>query len=539
MELAGRRGLLMKLAVLLALLFGAVSVAYVSETDIFMQKRAGEEIVQTHHLQRVDSWTTTKAGQPWRNFQWLSTVVFHGLSTLADDYKAVSVFRGLVVFLCLLLVNWCLVSASRDDYVATLLIAAFDPVFYVVCSRRFQVRPEMLVFLVTALNAALWLREGRAQAKALTGLALLVVAANLHAGVFPLALFTQLVFLWAAHAEGGLSTRAATAWSLAAPLAFLCTPFGTDTLAPLLTLARNTSYLPSANEDMWPLRARHFDFSYAGLSFWVWVPLTAATLATAARAARSRRDRLLTLAAAAMTAGVFLRQRLIVFQMLSLVPLLPATARLATRRTRQLVAAAFCAAGALFAIHVQHPNIRAFGLGVDRRFFPVRSAEFVRSEKPAPALTNNMLFGPYLIDRLREYPVALDQREDLYVHDFYPEFVAAQETPARFKEFLARHRLNVAIEKYPGVRATGLGERQFKFPIAEWALVFMDQASVVYLRRVAANEAIIRKWEYRLLFNSTVGDAEVDRERLLAERRHCVENDPENPRCAPAPGQER
>src|SRR4051812_3296694 len=49
------------------------------EDDIFMQIRAGEEILKSGSVPGTDTWSFTAYGTPWINYQWLSMVLFRVL----------------------------------------------------------------------------------------------------------------------------------------------------------------------------------------------------------------------------------------------------------------------------------------------------------------------------------------------------------------------------------------------------------------------------------------------------------------------------
>jgi hypothetical protein len=145
--------------------------------------------------------------------------------------------------------------------------------------------------------------------------------------------------------------------------------------------------------------------------------------------------------------------------------------------------------------YVAHP----LGSGVSRLDLPAESTAFLARTRPSGKLLNAYPFGGYLIDKLPEMPVAIDGRElpFLAFSKEQREAIAS----GHFDAFLSKHQIDVVLEDL-SVHARDHGSiasLEILYPRSDWAQVFFDNASIVYLRRTPANDAIIQTYEYKSL----------------------------------------
>ena len=180
------------------------------------------------------------------------------------------------------------------------------------------------------------------------------------------------------------------------------------------------------------------------------------------------------------------------------------------------------------------------GTAVSDTELPVQSVAFLRDSRPAGRLLNAFRFGGYLIGQLPEYRVAMDGRFVI----FWP-FMAEQDTarldPSHYAEFLKRWGINAVLEVPPRMlydRAKDFFSDSYAalYPRGEWAQVFFDNASVVYLRRNPENQTIIGSHEYKVLNRGLPPSLGAELKGLPAEARLAFESEldrciAENPRC--------
>jgi hypothetical protein len=149
------------------------------------------------------------------------------------------------------------------------------------------------------------------------------------------------------------------------------------------------------------------------------------------------------------------------------------------------------------------------GLGMAAGNEPEAAASFLEHEHLEGRLYNDVRFGGYLI--WRRFPgnrVFIDSRNEIY-GGLLKDIAGAMATPDSWRALIDREQIDVAFLRYPPalqkVVYTGLngakktGERAFSaayFPASGWALVYWDDDAMIFVRRTAEHEELIRRREY-------------------------------------------
>ncbi|MFZ0684360.1 MAG: hypothetical protein WAM89_02355 [Terriglobales bacterium] len=144
------------------------------DPDLWWHLRAGQWIVETGHVPHVDSFSFTRAGQPWVAHEWLSEVVFYELWKLGGPV-ALIVFSALVTSAGFMVLFWRCAAQAQWAAAATALGA-------LAAASSWGVRPQMFTFTLAAL--LLWLLErGESRPGLLLWIPpLFLLWLNLHAG---------------------------------------------------------------------------------------------------------------------------------------------------------------------------------------------------------------------------------------------------------------------------------------------------------------------------------------------------------------------
>jgi hypothetical protein len=183
------------------------------------------------------------------------------------------------------------------------------------------------------------------------------------------------------------------------------------------------------------------------------------------------------------------------------------------------------------------------------KYVPVSAAEFMASSRDCLSglkLYNAWEWGGYLGWRLRPwYRVYGDGR---YIfHAQLPETALAASEAGKWKEFMERRGLDGAllpsmdmrfptIRRYPDgtQRAVSRPWYMFYMPAADWALIFWDDKSLLFVDRGKAPAAWLAAHEYRWFkpkdeaaFEDAFKRGEIPAEALLKEKaRHAAETAP-------------
>lgn len=508
-------------AATLALTLGYLTSWVVFEYDLFWHVRAGREIMAGQGVQRVDSWSHTAHGKPWFNFQWLSTVVDYLVYRAAGGYGAFSWMRALLVsgwlFTLAILIRKA-VGRAWSSWTFTLLLL---PWIYLACVFRLQMRPDLFGICWYAALISVWLSELSPIARRVASLAILLAWANFHSGTSPFGvLFFIAALLWDEQTPGKNKWAGRVGWSAAAALTWFITPIGWNIVAVAIAHLNYPQEL-RRNPDLQPFSFSLLEYKNGGWSllFWTAYTVVAACCILRMMLVRKtvlpgvyRRGGFVLLLATLFTAMALKNIRALPYQMVFLLPVVAAQLqRTIAFLSRSLVALggtwlAFAAAIVFIGAIVLPDQVlyvsKPLGAYVYDAEIPVQSAEFLKRTRPAGHLFNAYAFGGYLIGELPEYPVAFDGR-DIPFLALFAENVEAKKSAEGYAAFLARYDINAVIDSLPGMLynpAAGFSDtHMYLYPPSEWAQVFFDNVSVVYLRRIEANRAIIAEHEYKVL----------------------------------------
>jgi hypothetical protein len=184
------------LAGIIALAF-LINFHTLTDSDIFWHLKAGQIIIETHHVPSRDLFSFTRAGEEWIDSQWLFQVIIYGLYKL-DGYRGIILFGAILTA-----ITWAVILApafrSRKYFIAALLAL----VSLLAASNRIKVRPEALTFLCLSLEIYLLYNFRRGKKWAIYFLpAILLLWVNSH-GLWPLYfvvlgafLFEQILLLY-------------------------------------------------------------------------------------------------------------------------------------------------------------------------------------------------------------------------------------------------------------------------------------------------------------------------------------------------------
>jgi hypothetical protein len=145
------------------------------DSDMWWHLRAGEETLTSGIVYKVDSLSYTRAGQSWVNHSWLSQIVMIGLFNLGG-YKALSLWVGIAAlgsmyFVYLQMEGHALLRAGIT------LFAAF------VCSVVWSPRPQIFSLLLFALSGLILFRyKWQGKNQLVWFIPLFIVWSNLHGG---------------------------------------------------------------------------------------------------------------------------------------------------------------------------------------------------------------------------------------------------------------------------------------------------------------------------------------------------------------------
>lgn len=139
--------------------------------------------------------------------------------------------------------------------------------------------------------------------------------------------------------------------------------------------------------------------------------------------------------------------------------------------------------------------VYAFGAGLKEAAFPEGALNFLQEQKISGKMFNSYSFGGYIIWRGEGRKVFIDGRyRRLYTPAEYGEYKGILDSAEAWQAAQQKHGFDYALLEYDQLSQ--------RFPAhlinnRDWALVYWDNHSLVYVKRTAARVELIERFEYR------------------------------------------
>ena len=191
-------------------------------TDLTYHIRAGEGILATHALPRVDTYTFSVAGKPWLDQQWGAQVVL-ALGHRYGGFATLAFLQAVLIGVSF----WFIYLACRARGASTRTSSFLTVVGFLVASPTLAMRPQLIALPLFAI--ALWALASREIApRRLYAIPILAaVCANVHGSftIFPLIVGLT----WVQDARAKIPGSRRLLWlTLITAAATLINPFGVD-----------------------------------------------------------------------------------------------------------------------------------------------------------------------------------------------------------------------------------------------------------------------------------------------------------------------
>lgn len=532
--------------VVVSLVFAYLNHWQLFEQDAFWLTRAGDEILKSLSVQTVDTWSFSVKGQEWINFQWLTCVLFSLVVKWGGHITALVWLRSVLSFLffmicgTLILRSMYNLRSSGQQAIGALAILILAPCIYFTSWLRFQIRPDFLGIILFAVilyiaNFKLFVSAKTEKISSpdkiselkkiisckyfVATLALLILWSNFHAGTVVLGIFFLALALFV-HLDVHFKYKFLLTGIFA--LTWFATPQHWHVIKVMLAATQVYN-----NPDLQPFQFKNFLFKNGGYTyiiFWIyWVISVGAYIFSAQ--VRQRLSELyqskifFCLLTGAFTILFLQRQRTIPYITLCLLPVAASyfaifseqsllLARVSVRqlfnldfhltemRWRHYRSWLICLSAIGAAWFVMLPvqkNINVeIGRKVSSQFMPVKSVEFIDYARPNLNLYNYFSFGGYVIYMLHDYPVFYDGRETPFLEVGRERDLAARD-PRTFSTFLKKYNINTVLEALPQGDMVKVYSEYYQ--PEEWARVYSDVVSTVYVRRIPDHEYLISHYE--------------------------------------------
>lgn len=473
------------------LVFFAVLYSFpVTDPDYFWHVTTGRWIVEHGSLPAVDPFKYTyerfEAGSAdaerikmFMRAYWLADVVMYGVDEIAGVAGMIVLRMGVYVVILAAMLRWLEArNAGAMGFVWVCLLA-------VQMTTIPSERPQLIAFLFFPILLKLLddMAEATGARVAERGIAiclLMVLWANMHGsfvlGVLVIGASACGMFLDTKRSRSHADPRGSL-WLAAACLVTLANPNGIGLVLEALHSRGGRSETISELASTFQNFGRKWR---ADVGYWGIVLLTTATLATQVRRMKYRHA----IVASAMLAMSLLARRHMLYLPLSAIVIVPYIGRwLPWGRTGYA-----CAAAALF-LTVSCAGKHSLLTFDQDDGFPEGAVHFMANNPTADRLFNFYDWGGYIPYKLPDKKVFIDGRSVVgEVADDFAKILETPEWPRLFEQYDIGTAILPAADAYSGIL----------FPLATsliadpgWALVYADDAALVFAKRIPENMAVI------------------------------------------------
>jgi hypothetical protein len=484
------------------LAFSRASGALLDDADTGWHIRNGEFILATRSVPRTDSFSYTRAGQPWYAWEWLYDAAIAAIHHFAG-LNGVVLFTAVIIAGTFALLFHFVLRRSGSFAVAvglTLLAAAAAQV-------HMLARPHVLSWLFTLLwLEALYRFEEGKRAALLWLPPLMLLWVNVHGG-FILGLVLLGLFgcasIWnslTAPSPGDRRNILQLAGVFCVCLAVtLLTPYGYKLHVHVYEYLSNRFLMNSIAEFMSP------NFHASGYGYFELFVLLSVVGFALTRERVKATDLLLVLFS--IHAGLFAARNIPISAILMSLSMAPMWAGIVSRSGREgprFLASALAAVNEISEdMAIQERNFRGHALAivalaagmaivlnggrvfsaqiisahVSERAFPVKAAEFIAQKGIHDHLFNTDGWSGYLIYKL--YPgtkVFVDDRHDFYGEDFIREYLKVKNASWQWQEPLEKYQVRWVLIDADSPLATVLKASK------DWRAEYDDGMAIVFAR---------------------------------------------------------
>jgi len=482
------------LALVSVFLLGAVfSLRLLGDADLGFHLRGGKGIIEDHQVPRVDTYTYTRAGQPYLDLHWGYQALLY-LTYKLGNYGAISLLNFLLLMAVLVLTYRRMKVAGAPLFMTVPLLV----LFLIASEIRFQVRPEVVSFLLMGLTLwvlEVWSKEGKGSLWFLVPIHLIWVNTE---GLFPIGWFLMGAYLISSLVRGKGLDRKLFAYTLAAVAVCLINPyFFQGFLHPfqlLSTLGTSNIFKSTIVEFQPPWRLLGmgpFGPKWAILAYAFYAGLVLALLGATFQ---KRKFHEFLIAAAFLYLSARANRNIPLF-FLATLPLAVQCWKdlswgwvrnfhekfLSTPWAAWLLVILTLGVGsraATNAYYIDQGRTIRTGVGLDREGQPVEAAEFLVKNKLEGRVLNEMNLGGWLGWTLPQ-PIFVDGRLEVMGEEFYTKQMAAKMREGGLASLLSEYRPDILV-------MMGIDTPQWILDLkgmSDWRLAFVSQSGVVYLRK--------------------------------------------------------
>ena len=485
----------MRLLVLI-LLFALLAISQINtvvDSDLWCHFKTGEYIVKNLTVPTTDIFSYTLENRAWVDHEWLAQILFYFVFA-KFGWLGINILKAIIISLCFLVLLFFIFS----KYKRLIYAALFTLLAVLAFGYRSFLRPEVFSYLLLCLFFYILESERRFYIVPL----LQILWVNLH-GYFILGPILVFLYCMGELISGDLtrSKRLGALFIVTCLACFINPYFYKGAVYPVEILInifnQQKAYLQNIYELTMPINVGLGRY----LFFWIFAVLSSVTFLINLRKAKMRHV-LIFLGAFTASYAAIRNMPIFVFvaMPLAVINLNESKSTRNINERKYYIALVFIILAAVYFFisnkYYEFTKQSAFRKTESKMMgllTPSKACDFLEKNNINGRMFNSIDYGHYIAYRF--YPekrVFIDARTELYTYDFYQSHQRAQNYPGEWKDLQKRYDFDIAFLRHLFSGTERLVK--YLYNSKEWALVYYDESSVVFLRDTPENKAAIEKF---------------------------------------------
>jgi len=485
----------MRLLVLI-LLFALLAISQINtvvDSDLWCHFKTGEYIVKNLTVPTTDIFSYTLENRAWVDHEWLAQILFYFVFA-KFGWLGINILKAIIISLCFLVLLFFIFS----KYKKLIYAALFTLLAVLAFGYRSFLRPEVFSYLLLCLFFYILESERRFYIVPL----LQILWVNLH-GYFILGPILVFLYCMGELISGDLtrSKRLGALFIVTCLACFINPYFYKGAVYPVEILInifnQQKAYLQNIYELTMPINVGLGRY----LFFWIFAVLSSVTFLINLRKAKMRHV-LIFLGAFTASYAAIRNMPIFVFvaMPLAVINLNESKSTRNINERKYYIALVFIILAAVYFFisnkYYEFTKQSAFRKTESKMMgllTPSKACDFLEKNNINGRMFNSIDYGHYIAYRF--YPekrVFIDARTELYTYDFYQSHQRAQNYPGEWKDLQKRYDFDIAFLRHLFSGTERLVK--YLYNSKEWALVYYDESSVVFLRDTPENKAAIEKF---------------------------------------------
>lgn len=483
------------------LLVVMLSMTHYADFDLWWHMKLGESLVSNVALFSTDTFSYTFSGLPQYAGEWLADLFIY-LSYSIGGFTGVNLLKAVVLLSAFHFLNKAVQTATGNSKSSG--VAAIVTLVLVLFAIRFRLFVRPYLFSMVFVSFFLFVLERYRKDKRTRLIFLLPIAEAIWANMSVGAIFGPLIALFYL-AENSIRDRSTLKRNLMIFAATSCATLASPETYHIYTLTLSLftdpykavvgEYQPISTQILWGFGIR-YTWGYQ-------IVVILAAIYFIGFKGWKNLAHLLTFAFFFLE--TLLQVRMIEFFALiaapmAAIPLERFFSAVSGRNSERTVLATSLTAllvTAAIPLSIVGNRTYPFGNDIKEDTFPAEALSFLDHEKISGRMFNGYSIGGYIIWQSPERKVFFDGRyRRLYSSEFYREYTSMMEDDSAWKQGEHRYGFDHAIIEYDML------SRRFPLHLntnPEWALVYWDNHSAIYLKRIPKYAKTIAAREYRII----------------------------------------